>query len=105
MHRLREEQRAPRLVEVASAIGMSVATLRRRLVDQNASYRQIKDSCRRELALKMLRHSDLPIEEIANRLDYGDSDTFRRAFRTWMGASPSRFRGEQGLNTGSRKPN
>lgn len=91
---LRERQLAPRLGEIAGEVGMSVATLRRRLLQQNASYRQIKDSCRRELGLKMLRHSDLPIEEIASRLDFGDSDTFRRAFRSWMGTSPSRFRND-----------
>lgn len=100
MRGLRERQMAPRLDEIAGEIGMSVATLRRRLLDQNASYRQIKDSCRRELGLKMLRHSNLSIEEIANRLDFGDSDTFRRAFRTWMGTSPSRFRNEFLLRSG-----
>lgn len=94
MRGLRERQTALRLDEIGGEIGMSVATLRRRLLDQNTSYRQIKDSCRRELGLKMLRHSNLSIEEIANRLDFGDSDTFRRAFRTWMGTSPSRFRNE-----------
>jgi AraC-like DNA-binding protein len=91
---LRDEQRLPSFEEIAAAAGASPATLRRRLMAQDTSYRKIKESCRRELGLKMLRHSSLSIEEIAGRLDYCDSDAFRRAFRSWMGTSPSRLRGD-----------
>ena len=91
---LKAEQRLPSFEDIAREAGLSPATLRRRLKDQGTSYRQIKESCRREMGLKMLRYSTLSIEDIATRLDYCDSDAFRRAFRSWMGMSPSKLRGE-----------
>jgi AraC-like DNA-binding protein len=92
MRALRNDHQFPSFEEVAAAAGLSPATLRRRLMKQETNYRQIKESCRRELVLRLLRQSDLSIEEIAARLDYCDSDTFRRAFRTWTGTSPSKLR-------------
>lgn len=89
---LREARRLPSFDEIVAVVGGSGATLRRRLAREATSYRDIKDSCRREVALDLLRRSDLPIEEIAARLDYCDSDAFRRAFRDWLGMSPSHYR-------------
>ena len=91
---LRDEYRLPSFQQVAAEAGLSPATLRRRLNEQGSSYRRIKESCRRELALKMLRYSTLSIEDISARLDYCDSDAFRRAFRGWTGSSPSKLRRE-----------
>jgi AraC-like DNA-binding protein len=91
---LRDSQRLPAFEDIVAAVGSSEATLRRRLAREGVSYRQIKDSCRRELALDMLRRSTLPIEDIAARLDFCDSDAFRRAFREWLGISPTGYRRE-----------
>lgn len=89
---LREKHRLPGLDAIAAALGTSSATLRRRLTREGASYRQIKVSCRRELALDLLSRTDMSIEEISRRLDFCDSDAFRQSFRQWTGYSPSRHR-------------
>jgi AraC-like DNA-binding protein len=89
-----EKQRLPAFEDIVAATGGSAATLRRRLVREGTSYRQVKDSCRREMAMDMLRRSSLSVEEIAARLDFCDSDAFRRAFREWLGIPPSRYRRE-----------
>ena len=89
---LRDRQRLPPFEEVVLAVGSSAATLRRRLAAEGTSYREIKDSCRRELGLDLLRRSELSIEEISARLDFCDADAFRRAFQTWFGTAPSRYR-------------
>jgi AraC-like DNA-binding protein len=94
MRGLQESQRLPAFEEIVGQMGGSAATLRRRLSREGVSYREIKDSCRRELALNLLRRPDLPIEEIAGRLDFCDSDAFRRAFNDWLGMPPSRYRRE-----------
>jgi AraC-like DNA-binding protein len=94
MRALQETQRLPAFEELVGQIGGSAATLRRRLAREGITYREIKDSCRRELALNMLRRPELPIEEIAGRLDFCDSDAFRRAFNDWLGMPPSRYRRE-----------
>jgi AraC-like DNA-binding protein len=92
MSALRERQRLPAFAELVAVVGVSSATLRRMLAEEGTSYREIRDSCRRELALDLLRRPNLSIEEIAAMLDYCDSDAFRRAFRDWVGVPPSQYR-------------
>jgi len=89
---LRDEQRLPSFAEIAGNFGCSAATLRRHLAREGSSYREIRNSCRREIGLDLLHRSDLPIEEIAARLDFCDSDAFRGAFREWIGETPTRYR-------------
>ena len=89
---LRERRSFPSFVTIAGMTGQSEATLRRRLADEGSSYRAIKESCRREVALDLLRRTDIGIEEIASRLDYCDSDAFRQAFRKWIGMAPTTYR-------------
>lgn len=47
---------------------------------------------RMELAKELLRQSDLPVSEIAERVGYGSSSTFCVAFNRYGGQSPSRYR-------------
>jgi AraC-like DNA-binding protein len=89
---LRDSGRLPKFEALAQASGTSEATLRRRLAEEGTTYREIRESCRRELGLQLLRRPGLSIEEISARLDYCDADAFRRAFHGWFGAPPSRFR-------------
>jgi AraC-like DNA-binding protein len=91
---LRQSHRLPLFEELLPPIGGSATTLRRRLAAEGISFREIKDSCRREISLDLLSRSSLSVEEIAERLDYCDSDAFRRAFRQWVGMPPSRDRAE-----------
>lgn len=92
MAALKSDGRLPVFGELVDALGGSEATLRRQLAREGTSYRQVRESCRRELALHMLRRTSMSIEDIAGRLDYCDSDAFRQAFRTWTGHSPTAYR-------------
>ena len=92
MGALRNAGRLPPFGEIVTSLGGSEATLRRQLAREGTSYRQVRESCRRELALHLLRRTGLSIEEIAGRLDYCDSDAFRQAFRSWTGDSPTAYR-------------
>ena len=89
---LKDERRMLPLDRVAAMLGMSRMTLRRRLSAAGTSFNRIRDDCRRSLGLELLRQSDLPIEEIAIRLDFCDSDAFRRAVRSWVAMSPTEYR-------------
>lgn len=89
---LRDSHRLLSLQELSNRLGKSHATLRRQLSSAGTSYNQIKDSCRRELGLDLLRRSTLSVEAIADRLGFCDSDAFRRSFREWIGVSPSAYR-------------
>lgn len=96
MAALKSEGRLPAFGELVKALGGSEATLRRQLAREGTSYRQVRESCRRELALNLLRRTDMSIEDIAGRLDYCDSDAFRQAFRAWTSHSPTAYRHECG---------
>ncbi|QGP81115.1 helix-turn-helix domain-containing protein [Sphingobium sp. CAP-1] len=93
---LRDNYKLPVFGEIAAVIGVSEATLRRRLLQDGTSYRQVRESCRRELALDLLRRTRMSIEDIALRLDFCDSDAFRQAFKNWTGQPPSAYRRESG---------
>ena len=103
MAALKNDRRLPAFGEIVSTFGGSEATLRRQLAREGTSYRQVRESCRRELALHLLRRTEISIEDIAAKLDYCDSDAFRQAFRTWTGHSPTAYRHESGAATARPK--
>jgi AraC-like DNA-binding protein len=72
-------------------MGMSVATLRRRLAEEGSSFRAVADALRRDAA-QILLMSGRPTQDIAEELGLSDSRCFRRACHTWFGASPSKVR-------------
>jgi AraC-like DNA-binding protein len=80
------------LRDVARALGMSVRTLRRRLADQGASYRQLTDELRRDVAIGYLRETAMTVEDIAYALGFSDPANFRQAFRRWTLSTPQQFR-------------
>jgi len=89
---LRENNSPPSLHELSAKLGLNQGTFRRYLKAAGISYNQLKDSCRRELGLDLLRRSTFSIEEISDRLGFCDSDAFRRAFHSWFDISPSHYR-------------
>ncbi|MDT7835554.1 AraC family transcriptional regulator [Aquabacterium sp. OR-4] len=93
---LARAQPAPTLDGLAAALGLSPATLRRRLADEGATWQQLKDAVRRELALQHLAEGRLTVDEIASRLGFEDASTFYRAFRKWTGVAPGVWRAGAG---------
>jgi len=89
---LRDRGELPSLEELCDQFGCSRSQLRRWLGQDGMSYNAIKESCRRELALDLLRRSRLSIEDISTRLGFSDADAFRKAFRQWTNLSPTEFR-------------
>ena len=84
--------RAKRFEEVAGRLNMSARTLRRKLREENTSYRQLVDELRKDVAIKYLRETDLTVEDIASTLGFSDAANFRQAFRRWTKAAPHQFR-------------
>lgn len=82
----------PTTAQIAAQFGISAATLKRRLAEEGTSIQGLKDRCRHELALDLLRDQLLPLGEIALRLGFSDAASFARAFRSWSGRSPSAYR-------------
>jgi len=94
---LRDDKRGPEFREtqfsdVAARLGMSRATLRRRLTSEDTSFRELRDEVYDDLARAWLQQADIPIEQIAARLGFSDTFAFRRFFRRMNHCSPSAYR-------------
>jgi AraC-like DNA-binding protein len=87
--------RRPTIEDVAEALHISSRTLQRRLQDAGASFQRVLEEARHRLARHYLNNSVLELNEAAYLLGYNDSNSFVRAFRTWEGMPPARWREEQ----------
>lgn len=77
---------------IAGYLNMTTRTLRRKLHEENTSFRQLTNELKMQVAIKYLRDTDLTIEDIAYALGFSDSANFRQAFRRWTKARPREFR-------------
>jgi AraC-like DNA-binding protein len=78
--------------DIAEALKTTTHTLRRRLKDEGHSFQEIKDSIRRDVAVRSLKHSDVSVQDLAEQLGFSESAAFIRAFKKWTGHTPSGFR-------------
>ncbi|MTI13226.1 AraC family transcriptional regulator [Sansalvadorimonas verongulae] len=85
----------PSFEEIASGLNMSTQTLRRRLKGEGNSYREIKDSIRRDIAVYHLLRQDMSINDIAEVTGFAEPSTFHRAFKKWTGLTPGAWREER----------
>lgn len=82
----------PSSADIASAMSISDATLRRRLREEGTNYLSERERCLRRAAEYQLRNTNRDIEQIASALGFSDSTAFRRAFHRWTGQAPSALR-------------
>jgi len=80
------------LENMASVLQLSVATLRRRLLDDNTSFQRLKDEVRRDVSIEYLVSTNLPLEELAMRTGFVEVSAFHRAFKRWTGCAPGDYR-------------
>ena len=85
----------PTIEDIADELHISSRTLQRRLQDAGSSFQRVLEEARRQLARHYLNNSVLELNEAAYLLGYGDANSFVRAFRTWEGVPPARWREEQ----------
>lgn len=80
------------LEDAARELLLSPRTLHRRLHEEGSSFRAIKDAVRRDFALSMLEKTQQPVAQIAADLGYAEPSAFFRAFQSWTGSAPTRYR-------------
>lgn len=75
---------------VARKLGLSTATLRRRLSEEGTSFR---DLCHASLSGRatMLLSQGLSTSEVADRLGFSDFRSFTRAFKKWTRQTPNAY--------------
>lgn len=89
----------PGFDQLASELGTTPTTLRRRLDAEGTTFRAIKDQLRNDAAIDFLCHSSLSVEEIGARLGFQEASAFYRAFKRWNGMQPGEYRRRR-LNSG-----
>ncbi len=78
--------------QVASMLAISGRTLARKLAAEGTSFNALLRKVHQERAMSFLRHTQLPLSVIAERMGYSDPAAFTRAFQSWTGIAPSRWR-------------
>ncbi len=89
--------------DIASRLGMSVRTLRRRLSNAGMNFNKVRSDVRMQIALRYLTTTSVSIERIADIVGYSDQTTFTRAFREWKGHTPNEIR-QKRLNSLAPSP-
>lgn len=74
----------------AETFGMAERTLRRKLVAEGASFRQILEQVRKDACRLYFLEGTRSLSEIATKLGYSELSAFTRAYTSWHGRSPSR---------------
>ena len=87
--------RRPTIEDIADALHVSSRTLQRRLQEEGSGFQRLLDEARHQLARHYLNNSVLELNEAAYLLGYEDGNSFVRAFRSWEGVPPSRWREQQ----------
>jgi AraC-like DNA-binding protein len=85
---------------VAATLGLHPRTLQRRLREEGESFESIKDSVRRDVALRYLQQPDVPLVRVTEILGYSETSVLSRSCHRWFCASPRELRNE--LSGGSR---
>lgn len=79
----------PQLKDIAALLNTSERTLKRRLQDEGASFRDISNAVRKARAQALVAERRLPMKEIAQVLGFSDLSSFSQAYKRWTGSAPS----------------
>jgi len=58
----------------------------------SAGFSRVRKMARRAAAVPLVADADTPFDVIAERVGFAEARAFRRAFRRWLGVSPSELR-------------
>lgn len=87
-----KSQQPAELQDIAESMGISSQTIRRKLTKEGTSFNNIKSQVRRDIAMHALGNPELSIEAVAIQAGYSEPAAFIRAFKSWTGFTPAKFR-------------
>jgi AraC-like DNA-binding protein len=82
----------PTLKEMAAYFSMSPSTFKRRLKEQQVTYKALKDGWRFERAKSLIMDDNFSQEIIAEMLGFSDASNFNKSFKNWSGLRPKVYR-------------
>ncbi|MGO9931071.1 MAG: AraC family transcriptional regulator [Steroidobacteraceae bacterium] len=77
---------------IAAKFCMHPRTLLRRLRAEGASFEEIKDEVRRDVALQYIQNADIPLKRVAEKLGYAETSVLSRSCFRWFSATPRQLR-------------
>ncbi len=86
----------PTAKEVANTLNMSLSKLRRRLLEEDTTFQQIKDDCRKKSAINYMNSPQLSINDVAGLMGFDEPSAFFRSFKRWTGLTPGEYRQSTG---------
>lgn len=79
---------------IAEQMGLSIKKLRESLQEYGYTFNDILNDVRYDLAKKYLSDIKISINEISDLLGYSEQSVFQRAFKTWSGETPLKWRND-----------
>ena len=86
-----------RIDRIASQVGLTARSLRRRLGAEGAPFSSLVNEARCRFACEQLRRPDSTIKATAELLGFSETSAFHRAFKRWTGRTPTRLIKDLGL--------
>jgi AraC-like DNA-binding protein len=86
----------PSIEQAAASLALGERTLRRRLAEENTTYKQVVLDFRMELAASYLRGREMSIQEVAYVTGYADPSNFHRTFGRYHKLTPNAYRRQYG---------
>jgi AraC-like DNA-binding protein len=80
---------------VAATLSMHRRSLERRLARAGEDYSSLQQSVKHEIAVQLLRDTEMSVQQIADFLRFSSAANFATAFRRWTGRTPTQYRGSE----------
>lgn len=85
------------VASIARALAISERSLQRQLEAHGTTFADLLTQTRHQLACNLLAETADGLDVIAHRLGYANAASFSRAFQSWGGTAPGRWRRQTGL--------
>ena len=89
---MRYSDQLPLIEEVAQQLDTSARNMRKKLAEENTSFKKLAIDYKFFRSCHFLKHSNLHIDEIGYKAGYSCPSNFRRAFVKMFGMTPSSYR-------------
>ncbi|MCX9147452.1 helix-turn-helix transcriptional regulator [Erythrobacter sp. WG] len=89
---LQNEQRVPRIKQVAAHLGISIRSVVRQLARNDMSFHRLVEDERKARAIAVIADPSISLAEAAQRLGFGDVSTFGRWVKKCFGDTPNNLR-------------
>lgn len=78
---------------VARMLAIHPRTLQRHLASERTTFEALREEVRKEMALRYLRETHVPLSQLADLLGLSEHSALTRSCKRWFGAPPSMLRG------------